>query len=370
MPAWNAAGTRRSSPSVSAAGSVSVSRPAVPITSRPASSEPSTSNSDRLLSIPVQNDSSSTQLAACARDALPPPTKRGAPQPQHRLIPTRKRRPRSRKIRHQNAPRHSVHTQMMNHQKQTPRMLRTSIKPNRLHHHPRRRRKSAHRRLRLFANARLPRRDIKATNVNPPNAVSRQHRSGRRHLKLPLPRPSSHIHPQTQRIVMIKHSLQRSDQMILAHRRRHLQQHRLVKPIDPTPTLQQPAHDRRRHHAPSGNVRQRRRRRLDQRRDASQPRYRLMLENRSRRDHQTRFAGPAHQLDRDNAVAPKREEVVLNPNSRDPQYLRKQRAQNLLLRRARQTTANPPPILRRRQRCAVQLPVRRQRKTIQLDNRR
>src|SRR6266540_6916796 len=259
---------------------------------------------------------------------------------------------------------------MMNNQKQTPRLLHASIKPNRLHHHPRRRRKSALRRLRLFENARLQRPCIKTTNINPLNALSRQHRSKRRNLKRPLPMPPTLIHPQTQRIVVIKHSLQRTDQVILAHSRRNLQQHRLVKPIDTTPTLQQPAHDRRRHHAPSGDVRQRRRRLLDQRRYPSQPRDRLMLKHRSWRDHQARFAGPAHQLDRDNAVAPKREEVVLNPNSRDPQYLRKQRAQNLLLRRARQTTANPPPILRRRQRCAVQLPVRRQRKTIQLDNRR
>ena len=50
---------------------------------------------------------------------------------------------------------------MMNHHKQTPRMLRTSIEPNRLHHHPSRRRKSALRRLRLFENARLTPRGIK-----------------------------------------------------------------------------------------------------------------------------------------------------------------------------------------------------------------
>src|SRR5215211_3100572 len=323
----------------------------------------------------AQHPSPKRQLLNTARGLRPrrkplrPATKRGATRPQHRHIPPRNRLPRSRKLRHQNAPRHSVHTQMMNHHKQTPRMLRTSIEPNRLHHHPRRRRKSALRRLRLLANARLPRRCIKTTNVNPPNALSRNHRSRRRHLKLPLPPPSSRIHPQTQRIVVIKHSLQRTDQIILAHSRRNLQQHRLVKPIDPTTTLQQPAHDRRRHHAPSGDVRQWCRRRLDQRRYTSQPRYRLMLKHRSGRNHQARFAGPAHQLDRDNAVAPKREEVVLNPNPRDPQYLRKQRTQNLLLRRARQTSPTPPPILRRRQRAAVQLPVRRQRKPIKLNNR-
>src|SRR6266545_3436793 len=303
------------------------------------------------------------------RKPLRPATKRGATRPQHRHIPPRNRLPRSRKLRHQNAPRHSVHTQMRNHHKQTPRMLRTTIEPNRLHHHPRRRRKSALRRLRLFENARLQRPCIKTANINPHNALSRQHRSKRRNLKRPLPMPPTLIHPQTQSIVVIKHSLQRTDQVILAHSRRNLQQHRLVKPIDTTPTLQQPAHDRRRHHAPSGDVRQRRRHLLDQRRYPSQPRDRLMLKHRSWRDHQARFVGTAHQLDRDDAVAPKRKEVVLNPNPRNPQYLRKKPTQDLLLRRARQPTSTPPPILRRRQRAAVQLPVRRQRKTIKLNDR-
>src|SRR4029434_5448683 len=81
-------------------------------------------------------------------------------------------------------------------------------------------------------------------------------------------------------------------------------------------------------------------------------------------------ADAADQTRRKQRVTAQRKKVFLNPNPRDPQNLRKQRAQNLLLRRARQTTAKPPPILRRRQRAAVQLPVRRQRKTIKLDERR
>src|SRR5215211_816398 len=76
---------------------------------------------------------------------------------------------------------------------------------------------------------------------------------------------------------------------------------------------------------------------------------------------------PADQTRRKQRVTAQRKKVILNPNPRDPQHLRKQRTQNLLLRRARQSTA--PPIRRRRQRAAVQLPVRRQRKTIQLDDR-
>src|SRR5438046_2675634 len=94
-----------------------------------------------------------------------------------------------------------------------------------------------------------------------------------------------------------------------------------------------------------------------------------MLKYRTRRDHQSRLALSAHQLNRDDAVAPKRKEVVVNPNPLDPENLRKQGAQQLLLRTARQTT-NRRPKLRRRKRRAVKLPVRRQRKTIQNNDRR
>src|SRR4029434_606493 len=78
---------------------------------------------------------------------------------------------------------------------------------------------------------------------------------------------------------------------------------------------------------------------------------------------------PADQTRRKQRVTAQRKKVILNPNPRDPQHLRKQRTQNLLLRRARQPTSNPPTKLRRRQRAAVQFPVRRQRQTIKLDDR-
>src|SRR5438128_9256988 len=94
-----------------------------------------------------------------------------------------------------------------------------------------------------------------------------------------------------------------------------------------------------------------------------------MLKYRTRRDHQTSLARSGHQLNRYNAVAPESKEVVVNPNPIDPENLRKQRAQQLLLRTARQTT-NRRPKLRRRKRRAVKLPVRRQRKTIQNNDRR
>src|SRR5262249_5640222 len=293
------------------------------------------------------------------RKPLRPTPKRRPTRRQRRLRSPRNRLPSSRKIRYQDAPRHAVNTQMMNNQKQTTRSLRTSIKPNSLHHHPSRRRKSLLRRLRLLENAGRACRCIKTADVNPLNALCRQHRSRRRNLKLPLPDARIHIRPQPQR----------TDEVILAHSRRHLQQHRLVKSIDPTPALQQPTHDRRRHYSPSGNVRQRRRRLLDQRGDPSQPGNSLMLKHRSRRDHQARFAGSAYQLDRDDAVATKRKKVVLNPNPLNPQNLRKQPAKNLLLRRARQSSTNSTHMLRRRQRPTIKLPVRRQRKTSKLNDR-
>src|SRR6266699_2548817 len=68
-------------------------------------------------------------------------------------------------------------------------------------------------------------------------------------------------------------------------------------------------------------------------------------------------------------MAPKRKKVVVDPNPLQAQNLGKQRAQQLLLRTARQTH-HPSTHLRRRQRTAVQLPVRRQRQTVQNNDRR
>src|SRR5229473_7461427 len=64
----------------------------------------------------------------------------------------------------------------------------------------------------------------------------------------------------------------------------------------------------------------------------------------------------------------KRKKVVINPNTLQTQYLGKQRAQQLLSRIARKSQ-NTSTNLRRRQRPAVKLPVRSQRKTIQNNDR-
>ena len=142
---------------------------------------------------------------------------------------------------------------------------------------------------------------------------------------------------------MIKHSLQRTDQILLAQTRRHLQQRRLVKLLDRAAALQQPAHDWARHHCPRGHIGHCSRCRLHSRGYRSQPRNGLMLKHRPRRDHQTRLARAAHQLDRDDAVAAKLKEIVVNPNPPQPQHFRKQPTQDLLLRRARPAPLHRAP---------------------------
>src|SRR5215510_5942911 len=78
---------------------------------------------------------------------------------------------------------------------------------------------------------------------------------------------------------------------------------------------------------------------------------------------------PADQTRRQKRVTAKRKKVILDPNPLNPQHLRKQPAQNLLTRRARQPQTTPAN-RRRRQRSTVKLPVRRQRKMSQRDKRR
>src|SRR5262249_7655121 len=246
--------------------------------------------------LPSQNrkHANARRILRPRRKPLRPPPKRAPPRRQRRHLPARNRRPRRRKLRHQDAPRHPVNRKMMDAQQQTARPLRAGIKPHRLHHLPSRRRKPALRRARLLADARLTRPSIKITNVDPSDARRRTHRPNRRHLQLPLPLPRL-VQPQTQRIVMIKHSLQRQNQISLAQPRRHLQQHRLIEATEPTPALQKPAHDRRRRQSASGNVR-RARRLSDNAGDPGQPRNSLMLKHRTRRDHQPGLARSAHQL--------------------------------------------------------------------------
>src|SRR5262245_6430791 len=96
-----------------------------------------------------------------------------------------------------------------------------------------------------------------------------------------------------------------------------------------------------------------------------QTRYRRGLEQAADRNLHSQRPHTADQTRRKQRMAPKRKEVVVDPHARDTQNLRKQRAQQFLLRRARQPASHQSRHLRRRQRATVQLPVRRQRKTIQ-----
>ena len=69
-----------------------------------------------------------------------------------------------------------------------------------------------------------------------------------------------------------------------------------------------------------------------------------MLEHRPRRQHKARPPRTAHQLDRHDAVAAELEEVVVDADPLDPQHLRKQRAQQFLLRRPRTAMRARPRI--------------------------
>src|SRR6516164_4705269 len=171
--------------------------------------------------------------------------------------------------------------------------------------------------------------------------------------------------------MMIKHSRQRGEQILLAHAGRHLQQHRLIEALDPPATLQQPAHDRGERQWPSSNIGQRRQLLADKHRRRGKRLNRLMLEHHTRRDPKPRLARPAHQLDRHDAVAAQRKEIVRNPYRPNAEHLRKKSAQDLLLRRARSLPHPfPPSHYRRRQGQTVELAVRRERKLLQLHKRR
>ena len=160
---------------------------------------------------PVRKLAKPPRLLRVRRKPLRPPTKRGAPRHQRWHKATRRRLPRRRKIRHQDAPRNPVHRKMMNGQQQPASRVRPGIEPHRLHHHPGRRSKPALGRLRLLGNAGPQPLIIKPANVDPPQAVASHHRASRRNLQRPRPlrRPATQTQPQ--RIVMIKQVLQGPD---------------------------------------------------------------------------------------------------------------------------------------------------------------
>src|SRR3954453_17562106 len=89
-----------------------------------------------------------------------------------------------------------------------------------------------------------------------------------------------------------------------------------------------------------------------------------------RKLHIQRRADPADQPRRQQRMPPKRKEVVVDPHTLETKHLRKQTAQDLLLRRARYPPHRSHRLLRRRQRTTVKLAVGRQRKPLQHHKRR
>jgi hypothetical protein len=169
---------------------------------------------------------------------LRPSTQRSCPWRQGRLPTRRNRPPRRRKIRLKDAPRHTVYRKMVNGKQQPPSLLAAGIKPNRLHHHAGGRSKPRLGGKRLVANTGAQCLITQATNVNPTNAVSSPKCVRRRNLQTPHGILPTINHAQPQRIMMIENSLNRREQVIVSKPRRHLQQHRLIEPVDPPATLQ------------------------------------------------------------------------------------------------------------------------------------
>src|SRR5262249_43053159 len=145
-----------------------------------------------------------------------------------------------------------------------------------------------------------------------------------------------------------------------------------VPPARPLQPLQKPQPAlpiRQRHLARTLNRSQRRTRRSRIPQPINQPSHRRRLEQAADRNLNIKArTDAADQTRRQQRMAPKRKKVILNPNTLQSQHLGKQRAQQLLSRIARQTN-NPSPNLRRRQRRAVKLPVRRQRQALQYNDR-
>src|SRR5262249_44024709 len=101
----------------------------------------------------------------------------------------------------------------------------------------------------------------------------------------------------------------------------------------------------------------------------NQPRYRRRFKQAADRYLNTKArTQAADQTRRQQRMAPKRKKVVVDPNTLQPKYPAKQSTHQPPPGTARQTRY-PSTNLRRRQRSAVQLPVRRQRKTIQNNDR-
>src|ERR1700751_2989790 len=126
---------------------------------------------------------------------------------------------------------------------------------------------------------------------------------------------------------------------------------------------------RQRHLARTLNRSQRRTRRIRIPKTLDQPRDRRRFEQAADRNLNIKDrTDAADQMRRQQRMGAKRKKIAADTEPLQTQALGKPRAQQLLTRIARKSQSRSPH-LRRRQRRAVQLPVRRQRKTIQKHDR-
>src|SRR5499426_6429 len=317
-----------------------------------------------------------------------PPVRKLPPQnapaialiPQHSLLPQRvvgvlhrKRRKSSRttaqarpiakrKVPRQRTQRPPVPRYVMQHQKQNV-LARTQRKQMRAQRHLARKIKSSLRRSRQ--------RSRKLPFAHPTYRKPNTRRSNSQNL---LPRnPKPLREDRAQALVPLnnisKRSFQRPHIQLAAKPNRQRDRVAAASALQPLQKPQPTLPKRQRHLGRTLNRTQRRPRcpRLPQ--PLNQPRYRRRFEQAADRNLNTKArTNAADQTRRQQRMAPKRKKVVVDPNTLQSQDLGKQGAQQLLPRTARQTRYRSTK-LRRRQRAAVQLPVRRQRQTIQNHNR-
>ena len=312
------------------------------------SSAPSTSDSAGPLCIPVQNASSPSRSGCCAcaasrcaqrRNEVP---RGGSAGSCPCAIACQAAARSGTRMRHDTP----STDKMMDRQQQPPGLLRPGIEPHRLQHHARRRRKPALGRLRLLgdaARAAPPHPDPRTSMRRRQAAASTVAGRARSRRQASVP-PRRRRKAQPQRIMMIEHRLQGGNQMLLLQARRHLQQHRLAEAIDRPAALQQPMHDRRRREAADRNVGQHRRpspRQGTQRQpapppsDAGTPRAAVMTSPALR----ARLTSWIDMM----LSPPSSKKLSSIPTRVNAQHLGKQRAQDLLLRRARRTPHARPP---------------------------
>ena len=169
---------------------------------------------------------------------------------------------------------------------------------------------------------------------------------------------------------MIEHRLQRRRKMLLPQTRRHPQQHRLMEALDRRALLQQPVHDRRRREAAGRNIGGGADRLAPAARNTRQRRT-VWCWNTSR----AVTASPSRRARLTNWIdmmlsPPSSKKLSSIPTASTPSTSANRPHRISSCGVPRTTPRRHPDSLRRRQRTAVKLAVRRQRKRIQHHDRR